>query len=64
MPVCPALHRLERFGTVSSRKEVIGGRERRVYRLSAKGRASLGERRTSWSQFSSAVSNVLGVNPA
>jgi len=61
--VYPALHRLEHGGTVTSRREVIGGRERRVYRLSVKGRAGLRERRTNWSQFSSAVSRVLGVNP-
>jgi PadR family transcriptional regulator PadR len=62
--VYPALHRLERAGTVTSRREVIGGRERRVYRLSKKGRAILAERRRSWNLFSSAVSQVLGVNPA
>lgn len=61
--VYPALHRLERAGTVSSCREVIGGRERRVYRLSAKGRATLRERRTNWKQFSSAVGHVLGVTP-
>jgi DNA-binding PadR family transcriptional regulator len=61
--VYPALHRLERAGTVASRREVIGGRERRVYRLSAKGRAALRDQRTGWSQFSSAVSLVLGLSP-
>src|SRR5450755_5175821 len=60
--VYPALHRLERSGTVTSRREVIGGRERRVYRLSARGHAALRERRTNWTQFSSAVSHVLGLN--
>jgi len=62
--VYPALHRLERAGTVTSRREVIGGRERRVYRLSKKGRSTLAERRRSWNLFSSAVNQVLGVNPA
>ena len=62
--VYPALHRLERAGTVTSRREVIGGRERRVYRLSRKGRATLAERRRSWKLFSSAVDQVLGVSPA
>jgi PadR family transcriptional regulator, regulatory protein PadR len=62
--VYPALHRLERAGTVTSRREVINGRERRVYRLSAKGRTSLRERRANWTQFSSAVSQVLRVRPA
>jgi PadR family transcriptional regulator, regulatory protein PadR len=62
--VYPALHRLERSGTVTSRREVIGGRERRVYRLSKKGRTALVERRAYWNDFASAVSQVLGVNPA
>lgn len=61
--IYPALHRLEHGGTVTSRREVISGRERRVYRLSAKGRAALVERRTNWNQFSFAVSQVLGVGP-
>ncbi len=62
--VYPALHRLERFGTVTSRREVIGGRERRVYRLSVKGRASLRERRASWDEFSTAVNRLLAPRPA
>jgi PadR family transcriptional regulator PadR len=62
--IYPALHRLERSGTVTSRREVMSGRERRVYRLSARGHAALRERRTNWTQFSSAVSHVLGLSPA
>jgi PadR family transcriptional regulator PadR len=62
--IYPALHRLERVGTVTSRREVIGGRERRVYRLSARGRAALRERRSHWKQFSIAVNRVLGASPA
>ncbi len=58
--IYPALHRLERAGGLTSRREVVGGRERRVYRLSAKGRVALRERRTSWNLFSSAVDQVLG----
>ena len=62
--IYPALHRLERRGVVTSRREMIGGRQRRVYRLSPRGRAALQERRTSWTLFSSAVSEVLKVSPA
>jgi PadR family transcriptional regulator PadR len=62
--IYPALHRLERAGTITSTREVAGGRERRVYRLSAKGRRALQERRAGWSAFSSAVDLVLGVTPA
>ena len=61
--IYPALHRLERSGTLTSRREVVAGRERRVYRLSAKGRVALRERRSDWHLFAQAVSHVLGVSP-
>ena len=62
--VYPSLHRLERLGAVTSARERVAGRERRVYRLSRRGRAALGERRTDWVRFASAVSTILGVEPA
>jgi PadR family transcriptional regulator PadR len=62
--IYPALHRLERGGLAASRREVIGGRERRVYRLSTRGRSALSAGRNEWRLFSSTVSNVLGVSPA
>jgi PadR family transcriptional regulator PadR len=62
--VYPALHRLERAGLVSSAIETVGGRDRRVYRLSRQGRVSLRERRREWVRFSSAVTSILGVTPA
>jgi DNA-binding PadR family transcriptional regulator len=62
--IYPALHRLERAGAITSSREVAGGRERRVYRLSAKGRTTLKERRARWTAFSGAVDLVLGVRPA
>src|SRR5450755_1084346 len=62
--IYPALHRLEGGGLATSRREVVGGRERRVYRLSARGRAALRARRTDWSLFSLTVSNVLEVSRA
>jgi len=57
--IYPALHRLEHAGAIASHHEVVGGRQRRVYRLSARGRKSLHERRSSWNVFSSAVNQVL-----
>jgi PadR family transcriptional regulator, regulatory protein PadR len=56
--VYPALHRLERGGMLSSGWS-DGARKRRVYRLTAKGRRDLGERRTEWRAFSVAVEAVL-----
>jgi DNA-binding PadR family transcriptional regulator len=61
--IYPALHRLEQAGTLTSRREVVAGRERRIYRLSAKGRAALRERRTDWNRFAQAVGQILGVSP-
>jgi PadR family transcriptional regulator, regulatory protein PadR len=59
--IYPALHRLEEAGSVSSRRETVGGRERRVYRLSASGRRSLAQSRVAWNEFSGAVARVLTV---
>lgn len=56
--VYPALHRLERMGLlVSSWSD--GGRRRRVYELTAKGRRELGARKNDWRRFATAVDAVL-----
>lgn len=57
--VYPALHRLERAGLITSEWQTVGGRRRRAYRLTAGGRAALGEQRAVWDQFSTAVNAVL-----
>jgi PadR family transcriptional regulator, regulatory protein PadR len=62
--IYPALHRLERAGAVSSKRDRVNGRERRVYELSPQGRASLRSRRTEWAAFATAVGSVLGVSGA
>jgi DNA-binding PadR family transcriptional regulator len=58
--VYPALYRLEAAGLLSSTREQVSGRERRVYRATRKGRASLTERRADWSVFASTVTSILG----
>lgn len=58
--IYPALHRLESAGAVTSQREVVNGRERRVYRIAPSGRTSLRAQRTTWRNFSNAVSLVLG----
>jgi PadR family transcriptional regulator PadR len=55
----PALYRLERRGLVASRWEAAGGRRRRVYRLTRRGRMALEEQRASWRSFAGAVEAVL-----
>ncbi len=57
--VYPALHRLEAEGLLASGWVDASGRRRRVYRLTRRGHAALGERRAEWQVFSSAVEGVL-----
>jgi PadR family transcriptional regulator PadR len=57
--VYPALHRLQAVGLVSSTWSEGPGRKRRVYELTAAGRAALAEQRTAWQRFSAAVSTVM-----
>lgn len=57
--VYPALHRLERAGLIASEWETVGGRRRRVYRLTAAGQTALGGHRTVWGRFSAAVTALL-----
>jgi DNA-binding PadR family transcriptional regulator len=56
--VYPALHRLERSGLLTSSWS-DGGRRRRVYRLTPRGRRELGVRRESWREFAATIEAVL-----
>ena len=58
--VYPSLHRLEHEGLLSSSWDVVQGRRRRMYRLTAAGEAALAARRTSWERFSLGMNAVLG----
>jgi DNA-binding PadR family transcriptional regulator len=58
--VYPALHRLERAGLIAGDWGTVGGRRRRAYRLTASGKAALGEQRAVWEQFSAVVTAILG----
>jgi PadR family transcriptional regulator, regulatory protein PadR len=55
----PALHRLERNGLVTSSWSEVGGRKRRVYELSRKGRAAVAEHRNDWRRFERAMNLLL-----
>lgn len=57
--VYPVLHRLEAEGLLASAWSRVGGRRRRVYRLTRRGESVLGEREAEWRQFSTAVEAVL-----
>jgi DNA-binding PadR family transcriptional regulator len=58
--IYPALHRLERAGMLRSEWASAGGRRRRVYQLTARGRRSLPGARRDWLRFSTAVEAVMG----
>jgi PadR family transcriptional regulator, regulatory protein PadR len=67
--VYPALHRLERAGLVVASWSGGGGRRRRVYTLTPAGTRALDYERTTWRDFSAAVSTLLqsaplAVNPS
>src|SRR4029079_17091825 len=55
----PALHRLERGGSLSSKWSEVGGRRRRVYQLTAKGHRALAKQHDEWRDFSRAVRAVV-----
>jgi PadR family transcriptional regulator len=57
--IYPALHRLEKIGYVTSSWREVGGRKRRVYRLSRKGLAALAEQERDWRRFERAMNLVL-----
>jgi PadR family transcriptional regulator PadR len=58
--VYPALHRLEEAGQLASAWDVVAGRRRRIYRLTAAGEAALAEQSQQWREFSGSVARVLG----
>lgn len=58
--VYPSLHRLEREGLLASSWDVVQGRRRRMYHLTAPGEAALAAGRRSWERFSLGVNAVLG----
>jgi PadR family transcriptional regulator, regulatory protein PadR len=61
--VYPALHRLERAGLVRASWSTAGGRRRRVYQLTAAGRRALDSERSTWRDFSAAVTALLQPAP-
>jgi len=56
----PALHRLERAGLILGRWQALpGGRQRRYYHITGKGRYTLVEKRNQWQDFLAAMNLVL-----
>jgi PadR family transcriptional regulator, regulatory protein PadR len=57
--IYPALHRLERSGLLESAWDETAARRRRVYALTARGRADLARQREAWRAFARAVDLVV-----
>ena len=56
----PALHRLEKAGLVGGTWRAIpGGRQRRYYEITEKGRASLAEKTEQWRDFFVAMNLII-----
>lgn len=58
--VYPALHRLDGAGLLASTWEVVNGRRRRVYRVTAAGQEALAHQAGQWRAFSGSISRVIG----
>ena len=57
--IYPVLYRLEEAGLVSSRLRAEGGRSRKYYALTARGREALGELTAFWRDFSGCVEGFV-----
>ena len=57
--IYPALHRLEAGGLIAGSWSVVGGRRRRCYELTAKGKRTLADRRADWRDFAATISAAL-----
>lgn len=55
----PFLHTLEGRGLISSYTQVVNGRERRFYYLTASGRAALAEKEAQWTVYTRAMARIL-----
>jgi PadR family transcriptional regulator PadR len=62
--VYPALHRLERAGLVQASWSAAGGRRRRIYQLTLAGHRALDTERSTWRDFSAAVTTLLRPAPS
>jgi PadR family transcriptional regulator PadR len=57
--IYPVLHRLEREAFLSSTREIVAGRSRVVYRITAIGRKRLSGRVAAWQSIAAAINQVL-----
>jgi PadR family transcriptional regulator, regulatory protein PadR len=61
--IYPALHRLEQGGLIAGAWQVVGGRRRRMYRLTPAGRRALSGKRAAWRDFAAMMTAGLEARP-
>ncbi len=57
--IYPALHSLERNGSLKSRRKPVGGRTRVYYSLTGKGRQRLDKLQNDWRRIQGGITNAL-----
>jgi PadR family transcriptional regulator PadR len=57
--IYPVLHRLEEHKFLASKRELVGGRNRIIYRVTKRGQKRLAESVATWKNIVAAVSTVL-----
>lgn len=57
--IYPALHGLERNGSLKSRRKPVGGRTRVYYSLTGKGRKRLGKLQADWHRIQGGIASAL-----
>lgn len=57
--IYPALHSLERSGSLKSRRKAVAGRTRVYYSLTAKGRQRLNKLHIDWLRIQGGITNAL-----
>ena len=61
--IYPALRRLEHAGLITGSWSVVGGRQRREYRLTTAGKRALSGKRADWHNFAATISAALEAKP-
>src|SRR5215472_10667391 len=61
--IYPALRRLEHAGLITGSWSLVGGRQRREYRLTAAGKRALSGKRADWHDFAATISAALDAKP-
>jgi PadR family transcriptional regulator PadR len=59
--IYPALHSLERNGSLKAKRKAVGGRTRVYYSLTKKGRDRLQKLCNDWSRIQGGVATALGI---